>query len=93
MGSEPRLRLTQPAHAQLHHLNSHRIEELRREATVLVERHASLRQDLDDLERGIEAAPKDEEIGQVVEAFKAATARFSALSSEAEAILMRRLLP
>ena len=75
MGAEPRLSLSQPAHAQLHHLISHRIEELRREAEALIETHGSLRQSLDDLERGIEAAPKDEEIGQVVEQFKAATAR------------------
>jgi len=83
MGAEPRLSLSQPAHAQLHHLSSHRLEELRREAEVLIETHGSLRQSLDDLERGIEAAPKDEEIGQIVEQFKAATARFSGLDSEA----------
>ncbi len=83
MGAEPRLSLSQPAYAQLQHLSSHRLEELRREAEVLIETHGSLRQSLDDLERGIEAAPKDEEIGQVVEQFKAATARFSGLDSEA----------
>jgi len=83
MGAEPRLSLSQPAHAQLHHLSSHRLEELRREAETLIETHGSLRQSLDDLERGIEAAPKDEEIGQVVEQFKAATARYSTLDSEA----------
>ncbi len=82
MGAEPRLALSQPAHAQLHHLGSHRLEELLREAAALIETHASLRQSLDDLERGIEAAPKDEEIGQVVEQFKAATARHSKLESE-----------
>ena len=84
MGAEPRLSLSQPAHAQLHHLISHRIEELRREAEALIETHGSLRQSLDDLERGIEAAPKDEEIGQVVEQFKAATAHHSTLESEAK---------
>ena len=84
MGAEPRLSISQPAHAQLHHLNSHRLEELRREAEALIETHGSLRQSLDDLERGIEAAPKDEEIGQVVEQFKTATARFSGLKSEAQ---------
>ena len=84
MGAEPRLSLSQPAHAQLHHLISHRIEELRREAEALIETHGSLRQSLDDLERGIEAAPKDEEIGQVVEQFKAATAHHSNLESEAK---------
>ncbi len=77
MGTEPRLSLSQPAHAQLHHLNSHRLEELRREAETLIEMHAEPSPELDDLERGIEAAPKDEEIGQVVEQFKAATARHS----------------
>ena len=68
MGAEPRLALSQRAHAQLHHLNSHRIEELKQITGGLIEKHAALRQELDDLERGIEAAPKDEEIGQVVEA-------------------------
>ena len=41
-------------------------------------------QELDDLERGIETAPGDEEIGQVVEQFKAAAGRFSALQTEAK---------
>ncbi len=82
MGAEPRLSLSQPAHAQLHHLISHRLEELQREAEALIETHGSLRQSLDDLERGIEAAPKDEEIGQIVEQFKAATAHHSNLESE-----------
>ena len=83
MGAEPRLSLSQPAHAQLHHLISHRIEELRREAEALIETRESP-QSLDDLERGIEAAPKDEEIGQVVEQFKIATAHHSTLDSEAK---------
>jgi DNA sulfur modification protein DndD len=84
MGAEPRLALSQRAHAQLHHLNSHRIEELKCVTSGLIEKHAALRQELDDLERGIEAAPKDEEIGQVVEEFKAAAARFSSLDGEAQ---------
>ena len=75
MGAEPRLSLSQPAHALLHHLSSHRLAELRRDAEALSATHAGLRQGLDDLERGIEAAPRDEEIGQVVETFKTATAR------------------
>ncbi len=84
MGAEPRLSLSQPAHALLHHLNSHRLAELRRDAESLSATHAGLRQGLDDLERGIEAAPRDEEIGRVVETFKTATARHSTLKSEAE---------
>ena len=83
MGAQPWLSLSQPAHALLHHLNSHRLAELRREAEALIETHKDLRQSLDDLERGIEAAPKDEEIGQVVETFKAATARYSTLKNDA----------
>ena len=51
-----------------------------------------LRQELDDLERGIEAAPKDEEIGQVVEAFKAATARHSRSGERGRSTSMRRSL-
>jgi DNA sulfur modification protein DndD len=83
LGSVPRLGLSQPANAQLHHLNSHRLNELRRDASALGEIHVRLRQELDDVERGIEAAPADEEIGELVEQFKTVTARYSALKSEA----------
>jgi DNA sulfur modification protein DndD len=84
LGTEPRLGLSPRAHAQLHHLNTHRLEELRRQAGDLLEKHAALRHVLDDLERGIEAAPKDEEIGRVVEEFKAVAARLSSLEGEAK---------
>jgi DNA sulfur modification protein DndD len=84
IGTKPRLGLSQRAHAQLHHLNNHRLEELRRQAEVLVEKHAALHQELDDVERGIETAPKDEEIGQVVEKFKAAAAHLSSLEGDAQ---------
>jgi DNA sulfur modification protein DndD len=84
MGAEPRLALSQRAHVQLHHLNSHRIGELKRITAGLLEQHAALRQQLDDLDRGIEAAPKDEDISKVVEEFKTATARFSSFKGESE---------
>ena len=64
----------------------------RRDALLETAR-GGLRQKLDDLERGIEATPEDDEIGQVVEQFKAATARHSALESRERSGSMRRSLP
>ena len=84
MGAEPRLGLSQRAHAQLHHLGGPRLGAIRHQAEDLIKTHAALVQELDDLERGIETAPGDEEIGQVVEQFKAAAGRFSALQTEAK---------
>jgi DNA sulfur modification protein DndD len=84
LGTEPRLGLSQRAHVLLHHLNTHRLDELRGQVGGLLATYAQLRHTLDELERGIAAAPDDEEIGKVVQEFKTAAEVLSTRKGEAE---------
>lgn len=75
-----RLGLSEAGRSLLQHLIGTRMAELNTEARRLLDRHAAVRQQLDDLNRDKAAAPEEAEVGLLIEEFRAATERLTSLN-------------
>jgi DNA sulfur modification protein DndD len=79
-----RLSLTTGARSMLHHLRSHKLAELGREAEALLERRTQLDGEAKDIDRALSITPEDEGIGEFLKRLRAATERLTTLNDEAK---------
>jgi DNA sulfur modification protein DndD len=79
-----RLSLTTGVRSMLHHLRSHKLAELGREAQVLVDRRSQLELEAKDVERALSITPEDEGIGEFLNRLRRATERMTTINDEAK---------
>ena len=79
-----RLSLNSGVRSTLHHLRSHKLAELGREAQALVDRRSQLDLEAKDVERALSITPEDEGIGEFLNRLRRATERMTKLNDEAK---------
>jgi DNA sulfur modification protein DndD len=81
---ERRLLLSEATRALLRHFQEHRLDELRTEAAQLLDRHACVARDREELERALAAAPDDADIAAVMDRFRKAMESLTLLNGQAD---------
>ena len=79
-----RLSLTTGTRVMLHHLRSHKLADLRREAQTLLDRRGQLDREAKDLDRALSITPEDEGIAESLKRVLAAKERITILNEEAK---------